>query len=283
MSKSKWAKFPHPTKGFEYAGAALAKNWGRLHGGDQEPFPDAARLTALIGKDAALKKQVGDLEAAAANLQDGWRAFHKGDFETATRIGTELGLVGATLANKASGIYATYLCTDEKLKLELFQQAAARAEEASKAFPKDANAHYFRAFALGRYSQGISIAKALAQGLGGKIKESLEATLKLAPEHAEAHSAMGLYHAEIISKIGSLIGGLTYGAKTDTGLKHLKTALELTPDAPVAHLEYGNGLLLLYGNKRENDAAAAYEKASQLKPADAMEKLDAEKARGEIE
>lgn len=284
MAATKWNKFPHPAKSYDHAGPALAKHWARLHAGDQEPFPDADRVDILLAGDKALKKKLGgDSAAIAERLQDGWRAFHRGDFQQATETGIELGTVGATLANKASGIYATYLCDDEKQKLELFQAAAARAEATAKVLPNDANAHYFRAFAYGRYSQGISIAKALSQGLGGKIRESLDAALKLAPNHAEAHSALGLYHAEIISKIGAMIGGLTYGAKAETGLKHLQRAIELTPQAPVAQLEYGNGLLLLYGNKREDQAAAAYEAASKLKPLDAMEKLDLEKAKSEIE
>jgi hypothetical protein len=284
MSKQAWAKFPHASKAFDYDAAALKKNWARLHAGDQEPFPDAEAVEACIGKNAALKKSLGtDHEATSGALLDAWRAYHRGDFEAAAKAGEGLGILGHVVQNKATGIYATYLCVDEKAKLALFEACAARTEEAIKHAPKHANAHYFRAFSLGRYSQGISIAKALAQGLGGKIKESLDQTLKLAPKHAEAHSALGLYHAEIISKIGAMIGGLTYGAKAEIGLKHLQTAIDLTPHAPVAHLEYGNGLLLLYGKKREDDAANAFEKASNCKPMDAMEKLDAENARSLIE
>ena len=62
------------------------------------------------------------------------------------------------------------------------------------------------AYALGRYSQGISVAKALAQGLGGKVKNALETTIKLAPKHADAHIALGAFHAEVIDKVGSLLG-----------------------------------------------------------------------------
>ena len=75
------------------------------------------------------------------------------------------------------------------------------------------NSHYRHAFALGRYSQGLSIAKALKQGIAGKVRASLDTALELAPKHAEAHTALALYHAEIIGKIGAMIGGLTYGAK----------------------------------------------------------------------
>ncbi|NLB12777.1 MAG: hypothetical protein GX826_01985, partial [Gammaproteobacteria bacterium] len=102
-------------------------------------------------------------------------------------------------------------------------------------------------------------------------------------DHAEAHTALGLYHAEVVSKVGGLIAGLTYGAKAATGESLLKRAIELTPDSPIAHIEYGNGLMLLYGSKKEDQAAGEYEKAAKLKPRDAKEKLDAEFAASQIE
>jgi tetratricopeptide (TPR) repeat protein len=187
------------------------------------------------------------------------------------------------LLAKAAGIHAVYLLDDDGEQLKRYEALGAMAEAASKVLPNDANTHYRRAFAIGRYSQGISIAKALSQGLAGKVKESLDRTLKLAPDHAEAHTALGLYHAEIINKVGSLIGGMTYGAKAALGEQHLKTALKLTPDSPIAHIEYGNGLMLLYGDKKEDDAATAYEKATKLKPKDAMDKLDVEFAKSQLE
>ena len=37
--KSGWTAFPHDNSAFVYDGAALKKNWARLHKGDAEPFP----------------------------------------------------------------------------------------------------------------------------------------------------------------------------------------------------------------------------------------------------
>ena len=58
---------------------------------------------------------------------------------------------------------------------------AERAEARTKEEPKEANAWYCMAYALGRYSQGISIAKALSQGLGTKVKNALETTIRSRP------------------------------------------------------------------------------------------------------
>ena len=279
---STWAAFPLDAKAFAYAGDALKKAWPKLHAGDCEPFPDSKRATALL-KAAGKAAPKLDADALADALQDAWRAFHRGDFKTAFDAGQALGPVGASVAVKALGIHATHLVDDEAEQLKRYEQAAQIAEAAIKALPDEANSHYRHAFALGRYSQGLSIAKALKLGIAGKVRVSLDAALELEPKHAEAHTALALYHAEIINKIGAMIGGLTYGAKASEAEKHIKEAVKLTPASPIAHIEHGNVLLLLDENRNEDAAAAAYEKAAKCKPLDAMEALDAAWAREQIE
>ena len=277
-----WAPFPHASKTFDYAGEKLHKAWSSLHAGDCEPWPDAKRATALL---KAVAKPPKGLDAAtlAQTLQDAWRAFHKGDFQHAFELGESVGVLGASVAVKALGIHATYLVKDEAEKLKRFEQASQIAEKAVAGLPDEPNSHYRRAFALGRYSQGISIGKALTMGLAGKVKAGLDATIAQAPKHAEAHLALAVFHAEVINKVGAMIGGLTYGAKAASAEAHIKTALKLTPDSPIAHVEHANMLLLLHGAKKEDDAANEFEKATKLKPLDAMEKLDLEYAREQIE
>jgi tetratricopeptide (TPR) repeat protein len=276
MQTKDWAEFPHNADAFDYAGDKLVASWDQLHLGDQEPFPDRERVLSLESDHA-------DPDTAAATLADAWRAFHRGDFARAVDLADSLGTLGHAAANKASGIYADYLEEDDARKIAIYQAGIKRAEQAIEAYPDDANAHYFHAFLLGRYSQCISITQALAQGVGGKIKASLEKALALAPEHAEAHTAMGLYHAEIIDKVGKLVGSMTYGASSDKAMDHFERALELTPDAPIAQLEFGNGLYLLYGDKRLDESNAAYARAAELTPIDAMQQLDIDYAQSSLE
>jgi tetratricopeptide (TPR) repeat protein len=258
MAKA-WAKFPYPDKSFHYTAASLKKAWDRLHKGDAEPFP----------------KNDGVVEA--------WIAFHAGDFQKAAELGAKAGDDGISVANKAQAIYANYLEDNEKRKLELFDEVAQRAEKLQAKQPKNANAFYWQAYALGRYAQGISVAKALAQGIGGRVKAALETTIKLAPRHADAHIALGSYHAEVIDKVGAMIGGLTYGAKKDTALKMYKDAIKLNPASAIARIEYANGLVMLEGKKALKEAEKLYAEAAACEAADAMEKLDVELAREELE
>jgi tetratricopeptide (TPR) repeat protein len=165
----------------------------------------------------------------------------------------------------------------------MFQEIAARCEAQQKADPKNANAFYLHAYALGRYAQGISIVKALKDGIGDKVKNSLATAIKLAPRHADAHVGLGTYHAEIIDKVGAMIGGLTYGAKKETGLELFEAALKLNPDSAVARTEMANGLIMMFGKAKMKDAEKLYADAAKCKPADAMERLDVEAAKAELE
>jgi len=259
MAATKWKAFPHPAKAFAYAGDALKKSWDKLHRGDCEPWP----------------KEAG--------AQEAWRLFHQGKFAEAVAAGLDAGPSGMNAANKAQAIYANGVEPKEAAKVALFEEVMQRAEALARSQPKNANAHYLYAYAAGRYSQRISVAKALAQGYGGKIRAALEAALKLEPKHADAHIAMGAYHAEIIDKVGALVGGLTYGAKREAGEEHFRKALKLAPDSPIAHIEMANGMVLMHGKKSLDEAARLYAKAAKMEPRDAMEALDVEAARAELE
>jgi hypothetical protein len=282
---STWNPFPFDAAAYIYAGASLQENWNSLHLGDCEAYPDADLVEAAAGNNMEILPDDfdGDYEALAALLRKAWRHYHCGEFLQAVETADQCGLLGHAAANKATGVYASYLETDEDDKRSLFHTAVVRAEAAIDALPQDANAHYFYAFNLGRYSQSISISKALKQGLAGKVIRSLDKTLQLQPQHAEAHTAIGLYHAELIDKVGKLIASMTYGASADTAIKNFLAALEITPAAPIAHIEYGNGLYMLFADKRLDDVTDAYIAASEQTAHDAMEKLDIELARSELE
>ena len=132
---AKWTAFPHDAADYAYDTAALKKSWARLHAGDAEPLPTDAKVLAA------------------------WALFHAGEFQKAAEAGLKAGGAGITVANKAQSIYANYLEKSEKTKLALFMEVAERAEAQLGTEPKNANAYYFMAYALGRYSQGISITK----------------------------------------------------------------------------------------------------------------------------
>ena len=87
----------------------------------------------------------------------------------------------------------------------------------------------------------------------------------------------------MIDKVGSLIGGMTYGAKKDQGLSLFREALKLNPTSAIAMVEYANGMVMLEGDKKMKEATKLYEQAAASQPLDAMERLDVEMAKAELE
>ena len=264
MKIANWEQLPEDYT-FDYNQEQLAENWDAVHMGDQLKYPLSEE-----GDKKTLKAQA-----------DAWLHFHNGDFQRAAEIGLELAEHGSVVLAKAVAAYCDYLCEDEDEVLNLLTETMDICEESATALPNCANAQFVNALIMGRYSQRISITKALSQGLGSKIKSYIELALELEPNHAEAHTGLALYHAEIIDKIGAMIGGLTYGAKKSIALEHFETSMELASELPITLIEHANGLMLLGG--KEKSATALYQQASECNPIDAIQNCDVSFAQDQVE
>ncbi|SEA73451.1 hypothetical protein [Variovorax sp. YR216] len=265
----------HPTTVQASGGGLLSGPWTRL------PYQDAPRFdrSNLLAKWERLHAGQCVAPPAPGALADGWALYHSGEFEQAVALALKQGPDGLALANQATAIYANYLEPREAVRLALFKQVTERASAQAAAEPDNCLALYWQAYALGRYSQGISVARALAQGLGSKVKGALERVIELQPRHADAHIALGAFHAEVIDKVGSLVGRMTYGVRAETAVELFERSLQLNPHSASALMEYARGLLMLHGEARMAEATRLYEKAAALEPADARERLDVELAR----
>jgi tetratricopeptide (TPR) repeat protein len=252
-----WKAFPYPCAQFEYTSARLKKAWAALHAGDAEPWPRGAALVAA------------------------WIDFHAGRFGSAARAGLAAGLAGYPVAHKAACMHAVYL-DNQADKCARLLEVAERCERQQQEQPGSAAAFYWHAYALGRHAQEISVLEALSQGVAGKVRGSLDTALRLEPRHADAHIALGVYHAEIIEKVGALVAGLTYGARREAALHHFRQALALNPGSAIARVEYARGLVMLDGRAKSGEAFALCEQAAAATPHDAMERLDIERARQEL-
>ncbi len=253
-----WSPFLN-ADGLQFDAASLQANWPRLHRCDAEPMP------------------------ADGDVLQAWVLFHNGDFQQAAEAGLKAGNDGVTVANKATSVYARFLEKREKAKLDLFLEVAARAEAQQALAPSNPNAFFWQAYALGQYSQAISVAKGMALGVGEKVKAALHRTIELCPAHADAHLALASFHAEVIDKVGALIAGMTYGAKKETGLALFKQALQLNPGSPVSLIDYANGLVMLEGETKIKEATKLYQQAVASQPQDSLDRLAVALARVELQ
>ena len=179
-----------PSKAFDYAGDKLKSSWAALHAGDCEPFPDAKRATALLKavakppKGTRCGQALRDLAGSLARLPS--RRFPRGLHprriaRAARRLGRDQGDRHPCDLSRQG----------RRRETQALRKGVEIADKAVATLPDEANSHYRKAFALGRYSQGISIGKALTMGLAGKVKAALDATIGLSPKHAEAHISLG--------------------------------------------------------------------------------------------
>lgn len=246
---TEWVAFAHQSD-YAFDPTTLRRLWPQLHAGDREPFPTDAALRAA------------------------WAAFHAGAFHEAHTCALQLGEAGFSLANKAQWVYATLLEPRERQRQKLLLEVAERAGAHCAQAPQHANGYYWRACALARYSQSISVAKALAMGLGNKVRTDLETAIGLDARHADAHVTLGAFHADVIDKVGNLIARMTYGARKETCLRLFELALQLTPASAYTLTEYARALLVLEGDARADEANGYFEQAAQTPVLDAQQRLE---------
>ena len=252
-----WSAYPYAGE-FKFDAASVKHKWSRLHAGDLEPLPDDPQVLQV------------------------WADYHNGLFHQATKAALKLGLKAMNVAHKASCMYARYLEPHEACRLDLFLGVAERAQAQMHEQPDNLNAAYWHAFALGHYCQGLSVAKALGQGLDARVKAGLESVIRRQPEHADAHVVLGSFHAGVIDKVGSLIGAMAYGVNKDIGLTLFARALALNDQAAFPALEQARALLKLGGDDLREQARQHYQVAAGVQPADATERLEVELARREL-
>ena len=249
-----WLPCPHAAD-YPLDDAQVRAQWARLHALDAEPLPQ---------NDAALRA---------------WTLFHNGQFEAAETAGVEAAWAGMGAANRATAAYAELIEPHEMVRMDLYRRIHARASLHALLRPRDASAWFWLGYALARYAQGIHVARALAQGLGAQVRAALETALALAPDHAYAHATLGTFQAEAIDKVGPLVAAMTYGARADSALKHLREAQRLAPDSAAVLLELAGALVMLDGEARLEEATRLQEQAAQVQARDAAERLWVELAR----
>ena len=227
--------------------------WGRLHGGDSEPLPTSPEL----------------LQA--------WTLYHRGDFEQAHHAGLALSEqgqpAGLTVAVRSLSVYATYLAPSATERERLLEHAERLASRHTDGQPDNANAWYLLAYALGRHAQSLSVAKSLALGLGQRTRTALEQALHLNPHHADAHLALATFNAEVIDKVGEVVGAMTYGANKSTALALYDRAAELNPGSLVGMLETARGLMMLDPEHQQARADRLYQQLRVARTLDALEAL----------
>lgn len=216
--------------------------------------------TARLATAAGMALLAG--HANAQSVDDANAAYADGRFVEAADIGEALGTsAGYVVATKSLAMYAHYEASEEEFS-EVVERAMRMGEMAVAADPQNPDAHYQSAHAVGRYAQRVGAFTALRQGLAGRIRDLLDATVAIEPDYTDAILALAGWHADIHAE--GRIARMMYGGNKDEAIMLFERALELEPDSKVVLHAYGIRLPRLDEDNGLQRARAMLEKALTL-------------------
>ncbi len=209
------------------------------------------------------------VEADAQSIEDANAAYAEGRFVEAADMGEALGTSdGFVLAAKALAAYAHYEASEEEFS-EVVERAIRMGEEAIGADPANPDAHYQTAHAVGRYAQRVGAFRALREGLAGRVRDLLEATIAIEPGYVDAMLALGGWHADVAAE--GFVARAMYGASEEEAVRLFERALELAPESRVVLHAYGIRLQQLDRERGTQRAREMLEKALALPLGDAFD------------
>ena len=224
-----------------------------------------ARLAAL----ACLALPAADV--GAQSLDDARSAYAEGRFLAAAELAEALATSeGYALAAQSLAIHAHFFAPEREWE-ESVERAIRMGDEAIRADSANAEARYQAAHALGRYAQGVGAVTALRQGLAGRIRERLDAAIRLDPYHWEARLALGGWHADIAAE--GFVARRMYGGNRPAAIVLFEQALQMAPESRVVLYEYAIRLPDLDEENGEERAREMLDTAARLPIVDAYDGL----------
>ncbi len=226
-------------------------------------------LTARFAAICALA--IPALGAGAQSIDEARAAFADGRFLEAAELGEALGTSdGYALAAKSLAVHAHYRAFEDEWE-GMMQRAIEMGEEAVRADSANAEAYFQSAHAVGRYAESAGVITALRQGFAGRVRDLLEATLALEPDHAGAHLSLAAWHADIDA--AGFLARRIYPGRKENAIEHFRRSLELEPDSKAALFEYAVRLPELDKERGLERAREMLERALAIPARSAHEEL----------
>ncbi len=214
-----------------------------------------------------------DSIARAQTIDEAFQAYADGDFLSAADIGEKLNSSeGFALASKSLNIHLQYI-VGEKGNEAMIERSMKLAQKAIETDPGNAEAYLRLTQAIGLHVKTLSRLEKASGGYAKKTREPLEMALEIDPEFVPALFSLGRWHAGIITRVGSLVGRVTFKARKKEAIKAFEKALELAPHMKLVHLEYAIGLHELSKTKNRKRVRELCEHAIKLPSKDAFDEL----------
>jgi hypothetical protein len=222
---AKWTPFPHAGQ-FRLDAAQLKKQWARLHTGDAEPLPKDPPCCrpGCISTTASSRRHPKSAWQQAARASPQPTRRRRFTPTTSRRRKRRVWSCSCRWPNRpqATG-RPTRRTPTPGTGMPTHWAATARASAWPRRWPR---------------------------GWAARFVSRWKKPSPSRPAHADAHIALGAFHAEVIDKVGALIGGMTYGAKKDKA-STVPGGTAPQPGSAIAMIEYANALVMLEGERKK--------------------------------
>ncbi len=204
--------------------------------------------------------------------------FDAGEFLAVADEGERIGTAPAlALAARALGTYGYHLASEEEREA-LYARAIGLGERAVALDPRDPQAHFQLAQAVGLHGDTIGVMEALGEGYAERMRDSIDAGLALAPADPFGHILLANWHAGILDAAG-FFGAMIYGADEDDALTHFDRALAIAPESAMVRVSYAEAILKLDDDEHGSFARAQLRTAVAFTPDTALEQLFVKRGR----
>jgi len=260
---STWQPYPDDLPQFDYSGLKLQQNWEILSVGTRLPWPNAQFIEKMMGEFPQLSQQLiqiakqtdshpalkpilqQDYQALASELQQVWRFHFQGQYQHAYELGMQLGPAGLLPAIYSKLVHTTFLIENNNEKQQQFL-AVDRLTQALIPLAPDYNFLLFGdAYQKARRLELMSTTEATASGLLGPTQDVLKSLHQEYPNNQLYSAMLAGIDAGIIERVGSFLGGMTYGADEDKAIQLFNQALRQENRLAVLYHEYAQVLIRL--------------------------------------
>lgn len=283
-----WPDISANHKQFTFTFAEIQEKWPELMRGMKLEYPSPeylkVRYEMFPGLLQSLAYPDDNWDMHSNNILEVWQAFFRGDFQHASNLGKHYGGYAEVPGVLSEIIAAVYSMKSLEDKQALLRDAILRIHRYGQMFPYVAGDERFThdyamlrlgfAYAVGRLAEDEPVPALLTNKHPIIAMNTVTELLAVMPEHPMGLALAGGLDANVIRRVGKLVGGVGLDANAFDAEKAFVKAINLVPDMAILRYEHANSMLYAQGRKVWPEVEKELQKAVEQEPQHVMEALD---------